>query len=381
MRVKPPQQLTRQQARQIAVRAQLLASSRPESVGEVLRHLTLLQADPVSVISPSADLVLWSRLGPSYDRRELSEAIASGQVVELNGLLRPAEDIAFFRAQMAAWPTRDWQQGAAKWLLANDECRHDILEKLYDEGPLPASALPDTTAVPWQSSGWNNDRNIRMLLDCLVAKGEVAAAGWEGRERLWDLAERVYPDVLAVPIDEAVRERGVRRMHALGIARAKTAQSPTEPNDVGEVGESAVIEGVKGTWRIDPRYLEGPFEPRTALLSPIDRLVYDRKRMAEIFEFDYQLEMFKPAAKRRFGYWAMPILHGDQLVGKVDAAAYKEEGILRVDAIHQDGEWSSSTRSAVRGELLDLATWLDVELELPSPDQPLMRPTPGRPLR
>lgn len=363
------------------MRAQLLASSRPESVGEVLRHLTLLQADPVSVISPSADLVLWSRLGPSYDRRELSEAIASGQVVELNGLLRPAEDIAFFRAQMAAWPTRDWQQGAAKWLLANDECRHDILEKLYDEGPLPASALPDTTAVPWQSSGWNNDRNIRMLLDCLVAKGEVAAAGWEGRERLWDLAERVYPDVLAVPIDEAVRERGVRRLRALGIARAKTAQSPTEPNDVGEVGESAVIEGVKGTWRIDPRYLEGPFEPRTALLSPIDRLVYDRKRMAEIFEFDYQLEMFKPAAKRRFGYWAMPILHGDQLVGKVDAAAYKEEGILRVDAIHQDGEWSSSTRSAVRGELLDLATWLDVELELPSPDQPLMRPTPGRPLR
>lgn len=343
--------------------AQLLASPRPSTLGDVVRHLTVLQADPVSVIAPNADLVLWSRLGSAYDVRELAEAVDAGQYVELNGLLRPAEDLALFRAQMAAWPTRDWQHGAARWLLANDECRQDILEKLFDEGPLPASELPDTTAVPWQSSGWNNDRNIRMLLDCLVAKGEVAAAGWEGRERLWDLAERVYPDVVPVAIDEANRERGVRRLRALGIARAKAAQSPTEPNDVGDIGEVAVIDGVRGTWRVDPEYLDVAFEPRTALLSPLDRLVYDRKRMGEIFEFDYQLEMFKPAAKRRFGYWALPILHGDRLVGKIDATAQRDAGILRVDAIHEDGAWTTAMRSAVDRELADLATWLDLHKE------------------
>jgi uncharacterized protein len=363
--VKPVHELSRQQARRIAVRAQLLARPRPDALGEVVRHLTLLQADPVSVVAPSAELVLWSRLGPAYDSKELAEAISTGQIIELNGLLRPAEDIALFRAQMAAWPTRDWQHGAAQWLLANDDCRQDILEKLYDEGPLPASALPDTTAVPWQSSGWNNDRNIRMLLDCLVAKGEVAAAGWEGRERLWDLAERVYPDVVPIPTEEATRMRGVRRLRALGIARAKTTQSPTEPNDVGETGEPAVIEGVRGRWRIDPTYVDGEFEPRTALLSPLDRLVYDRKRMAEIFEFDYQLEMFKPATKRRFGYWALPILKGDELVGKVDATADRDAGMLRVNAIHEDGDWSTAGRAAVDAELEQLAASLDLRLVAP----------------
>ena len=92
----------------------------------------------------------------------------------------------------------------------------------------------------------------------------------------------------------------------------------------------------KGTWRVDPAYLGLPFEGRTALLSPLDRLVFDRKRLLEIFDFDYQLEMYKPAAKRRWGYWAMPILYGDRLVGKLDATADRKAGVLRVDAIHQD---------------------------------------------
>ena len=85
--------------------------------------------------------------------------------------------------------------------------------------------------------------------------------------------------------------------------------------------------------------------------------------MAELFEFDYQLEMFKPAAKRRFGYWAMPILHGDQLVGKVDATADREAGVLRVDAIHEDEPFPASTTAAVHAELEDLAGWLDLDLE------------------
>ena len=102
-----------------------------------------------------------------------------------------------------------------------------------------------------------------------------------------------------------------------------------EPNDVGTVGEVAVVEGLRGQWRVDPAQLDRlgqPFRGRTALLSPLDRLVFDRKRMTELFEFDYQLEMYKPVAKRRWGYWALPILHGDRLVGKVDATADLRRG-------------------------------------------------------
>ena len=152
-----------------------------------------------------------------------------------------------------------------------------------------------------------------------------------------------------------------RRLRALGLAREKAAQVNGETVDVGDVGEPAVVEGVRGRWRVDPTYLDQPFVGRAALLSPLDRLVYDRKRMAELFEFDYQLEMYKPAAKRRWGYWAMPILHGDRLVGKLDATAERDAGVLRVDAVHEDGDWSATMRADVDREIRDLATWLGLE--------------------
>ena len=98
------------------------------------------------------------------------------------------------------------------------------------------------------------------------------------------------------------------------------------------------------------------------MLSPLDRLVFDRKRMSEIFEFDYQLEMYKPAAQRRWGYWAMPVLYGDRLVGKVDATTDLRQGVLRVDAIHQDVPFTKTMAAKVTRELTDLAAWLDVEL-------------------
>jgi len=135
---------------------------------------------------------------------------------------------------------------------------------------------------------------------------------------------------------------------------------------VEEVGEPAVIDGVKGEWRVDPSYLDGTFSGRAAVLSPLDRLVFDRKRMAEIFEFDYQLEMYKPAARRRWGYWAMPILYGDRLVGKIDAATDQKQGVLRVDAIHRDVPFAKTMTEKVTRELTDLAAWLEADLLLPA---------------
>ena len=352
-------ELTREQARQIAVRAQLLTAHRPDDLLELVRHLTLLQVEPTAAVAPSAHVVAWSRLGAGYHPSQLDELVVEGALIELHSMLRPAEDIALYRAEMAAWPgvatPAEWRARVTGWVEANGDTRRDILDKLYDEGPCTSRDFPDTTVVPWQSSGWTNDRNIRRLLDLMVHRGEVALAGMDGRDKLWDLAERVYPDVEPVPLEEADRIRGQRQLRSLGLARARI---------VGSVGEEAVIEGVRRTWQVDPSYLElEPFEGRAALLSPLDRLVFERSRMEELFEFDYQLEMYKPKEKRRFGFWALPILYGDRLVGKVDAIADRDSGVLRVNTVHEDGAWTRAMRSAVSDEIDSLGAWLRLDVE------------------
>ena len=351
------------------MQAQLLDAERPAGLLELVRHLSFLQLDPIASVAPSADLVAWSRLGPSYSPTELRSALAGRSLLELQALIRPAEDLALYRADMVAWPgigeLRPWQVERRDWVEANDACRRDILARLKRSGPLPMRELPDTCVKPWGSTGWTNNRNLEKLLAFMVARGEVAVAGRQRAERLWDLASRVYPDDPVVPTEEALRSRNERRLRALGIARSRALQSPVEPWDVGETGEPAVVEGVKGEWRVDPSLLDRPFSGRTALLSPFDRLVHDRKRALELFGFDYQLEMYKPAAKRRWGYYALPVLHRDRLVGKLDAAADRKTGVLRVDAIHEDEPFNKTTTASVRRELKDLARWLELDLILP----------------
>jgi uncharacterized protein len=358
------------EARRIAVRAQLLDSQRPTDLLEMVRHLTLLQLDPTAAIAPNADLVAWSRLGSSYSPRDLTTALENRTLIELLALIRPAEDVALFRAEMAEWPgrppLREWQKSRRDWVKANEGCRRDILKRLRSSGPLTSRDLPDTCAVPWASTGWTNNQNVIKLLDFMVQRGEVATAGRKGRERLWDLATRVYPDRSAVPLEEAIRIRNERRLRALGIARAKAPESPVEPWDVGEAGEPAVVEGVKGEWRVDPSYLGQPFSGRAALLSPFDRLIHDRQRTIELFEFDYQLEMYKPAAKRRWGYFALPILYHDRLVGKLDATADRKAGVLRVNAVHEDATFTKTMRTAIHREIKALARWLELDLALPA---------------
>jgi hypothetical protein len=355
-------------ARRIAVRAQLLDRQRPAGLLDTVRRLTLLQIDPTAAVAPNADLVAWSRLGSAYSPAELTEALADRSLLELRAMVRPSEDLALYRADMAAWPgtgERTWRHVYNDWVVANDACRKDILARLDERGPLPSRDIPDTCVAPWRSSGWTNNRNVSQLLEYMVLRGEVAVAGRRGRDRLWDLAEHVYPDHPVVPAADALRIRNERRLGALGIARPEGPACPVEPMDVAEVGEPAVVDGVSGTFRVDPARLAQPFTGRTALLSPFDRLVHDRKRIADLFEFDYQLEMYKPAAKRRWGYFALPVLHGDRLVGKVDATADRKAGTLRVAAIHEDVPFAKGLAAAVRREIKDLARWLDLEVSLP----------------
>jgi uncharacterized protein YcaQ len=358
--------LDRDEARRIAVRAQWLDARMPGALLDVVRQLTFVQLEPTAAIAPTADLVLWSRLGTYYEPDDLTTALEQDfSLFELSLMARPMEDLALYRADMAAWPR---YESTGRWLDDNDEFRHDVLQQLEVDGPLTAREIPDGSIVSWPSSGWNNNRNVMMMLECLMMRGEIAVAGRRGRDRLWDLSERVYhADIPTVPREEAARIRNERRLRALGVVRNATPDLPVETTRVGAAGEAATIDGLKGEWRVDPEAIGTPFEARTALLSPFDGLIRDRKRMLDLFEFDYALEMYKPRAKRRWGYYALPILHGDRLVGKVDATADRDSGTLVVHAIHEDAPFTSTIAEAVRAELEHLADWLGLALATPRP--------------
>jgi len=369
--------LTKAQARRIAIRAQLLDARRPTDLLEVVSHLTFLQLDPTAAIAPSADLVAWTRLGDGYRPAQLTQALEQDRsLYEVRAYVRPIVDLPLHLAAMAAWPFPNEDRrhvavpgpGAHRWLETNDAFRRDVLDLLSTSGPLMSRDIPDTSVVPWQSSGWTGNRNVTQMLEFLNARGEVAIAGRTGRQRLWDLAERVYPPVEVVPLAEARRILAVRRLRALGIARAEVLGVTGERYHEEVEGEPAEVEGTSGSWVVDPAAIGQDFEGRTALLSPFDRLVHDRVRAQELFEFEYTLEMYKPAARRRWGYFALPVLHDDRLVGKVDATADRKASVLRVHAIHEDVRFTRAMTKAVHAELEQSASWLGlgaVQLESP----------------
>jgi uncharacterized protein len=353
--------LTRQEARRIVVRSSLLDADRPTDLLSMVEHLTALPVEPTAAVAPSYDLVSWSRMGAAYEPVDLVELMDERELYDDGDAIRPMADLRLHLAEMQAWPP--WEE-TRDWLEANELFRNEVLDILDADGPLPSRAVHATAQVAWRSSGWNVDRNVRMMLTCLLARGEVAVNGRAGSQRKYDLAERVYPDgVRAVPIDEAREISNQRRLHALGIARAKGTALPGEPIHVGGAGEPAVVEGTDGEWRVDPAQLGQPFSGRTALLSPFDPVVRDRVRMEDLFGFEYVLEMYKPAAKRRWGYFALPILHGDRLVGKLDATADRKAGRLFVDAVHQDVPFTTTMTNVVDAEIRALADWLRLALD------------------
>jgi uncharacterized protein YcaQ len=353
-------ELTREEARQIVVRATLLDAVRPTDLMTVVERLTALPVEPTRAIAPSYDLVSWSRLGSTYEPEDLDDLLAARELYEDADGIRPMADLALHLADMEAWPPWD---GTRDWLEANELFRNEVLDVLDADGPLPSREVHATAQVPWKSSGWNVDRNVRMMLSCLLSRGEVAVNGRAGTQKKYDLAERVYPPgVQAVPREEARRTRDEARLRGLGVARAKGTVLPGEPIHVGEAGEPALVEGTDGEWRVDPAQLGLPFEGRTALLSPFDPVTRDRTRMGDLFQYEYVLEMYKPAAKRRWGYFALPVLHGDRLVGKLDATADRKAGRLFVDAVHEDEPFTQAMTSAVEAEVISLADWLGLSL-------------------
>jgi len=310
------------EARRIAVRAQLLDGS-AAGILETIRHLGFLQLDPISTVAPPQELVLWSRLG-TYDTAELDRLLwEERKLFEWNAFIWPTEDLPLVRARMR----KALNKNAREWLAANRSFRRYVLGELERRGPLLSREIEDHAGFERRHHDWWGARKMGLMLGILAANGEVAVVGRRGKQRMWDLAERWYPpETERIPPREADRLIADRRFRALGVRLTK------------------------GGWEAHPEAHDGPVPDRVTLLSPFDRLVHDRDRAEALFGFHYRLEMYVPKAKREYGYYVLPLLVGDRLVGRAEPRFDRKTRTLELV-----GAWGDTARldEALEG----LAAW------------------------
>ena len=190
--------------------------------------------------------------------------------------------------------------------------------------------LEDHSAEKRESHRWYGKRNVGIMLEILHGRGVVAIVGRRGGQRLWDLGERWYPAAETVTLREADRLLAEKAFRALGVRLT-----------------------AKG-WEAHPEAEDGEVPERVTLLSPFDRLVYDRDRAEALFDFRYRLEMYVPKAKREYGYYVLPLLVGDRLVGRAEPRFDRKTGTLELL-----GAWGDTSR--LDKALASLATWLGAE--------------------
>jgi uncharacterized protein len=273
-----------------------------------------------------------------------------------------------------------------EWLTANKRLRRSILRDLRERGPLRGRDF-DASLVerPWLSSGWTNERTVQRLLASMWAAGEILVAGRSGNERLWGLPERcLSAEALERPrmrLEVAVREAAERSLRSLGVATPKQIRNnfirgryPGLQAALASLERTGRIVPVEtdwpGTWFVhanDVPVLEGladgEWEPRTTLLSPFDNLICDRERTERLFGFEYRIEIYTPAAKRRYGFFVMPVLHGDRLVARLDPRYDRRAGRLDVNAVHVEpgAEADTTAARATRDAIGELAAFIGAE--------------------
>jgi hypothetical protein len=298
---------------------------------DTVRRLGFLQIDPIATVAPPQYLVPWSRLGP-YDPSELDRLLwKQKKLFEWNAYVRPIEDLPIVQARMRRRRnTYAWERRGTDFLQQNARYKRFVLKELERRGPLLSRELDDDSIRTWKSHGWHGNRNTAVMLDILHGRGVVAIVGRRGGQRLWDLAERWYPETEKISLREAERRAAEKRFRALGVRQTLAG------------------------WEAHPDVDADPVPDRATLLSPFDRLIHDRDRAEALFDFRYRLEMYVPKAKREYGYYVLPILVGDRLVGRVEPLFDRKSGTL-----HVLGAWGDTSRL---DEALDsLATFLGAE--------------------
>jgi uncharacterized protein YcaQ len=359
------------EARRVAVKGALLASPRPSSILQVVERLGRLQMDPTSAVARSEQLVLWSRLG-RYDVKELERLLwGERRLFEYKAFIVPTADFGVHRESMRRYPRGDLARAryVREWLGANAAFRAYVVRELRRRGPLRSRDLEDRAAVPWRTGGWNDGKSLGRMLELLWAGGRIAIVGRDGAERIWDLVERSLPvdeprlpprEVARRLLDTQLRWCGIARPHRFGFAfdgpppgRERALQELIREGRAVPV----TIEGVRGEWLAHREVLEQRFRPRTTLLSPFDPLIADRDFTEELFGFRFRLEIYLPKEKRQHGYFVLPILHGDRLVGRIDPLFDRKTGVLRVNAVH----WEPGVRPdevPLERTMRELASWL-----------------------
>jgi uncharacterized protein YcaQ len=370
--------LTRDRARRLCVLGQMLSGPRPRTIEEVVRGLGEVQMDPTSAVARTEHLVLFSRLGRRFRVAGLERRLWEDRVLfEYRAHIVPTSDFAIHREAMRRYPRRDLvrHRYVRDWLTANGSFRRYVLSELRRRGPLRTRDLEDRTVHGWRTGGWNDDgKNTAMMLEILWARGEVMIAGRDGQQRVWDLAARRLPlHEPRPPSGEVTRRILVGQLRARGVAKPSQfgwaldgLRPPGWERVLSElvregVAVPATIDGLNGEWYAHADLLGRPFRPRTVLLSPFDDLVSDRAHTEALFGFRFRLEIYVPKAKREFGYFVMPVLRGNRLIGRIDPRYDRAAGILHVDAVHAEGDASDEMGADVRGAIDELAAWLGAD--------------------
>jgi uncharacterized protein len=356
-------QIAAEAARRFLVQRQLLAPARaleggPEAVLEVFRRLGSIQFDPIVVAGRNHDLVLHARVAgydPAwcdllYERREVFEAYNKGLS------LVPTDQFPWFRAP---WLRAAPEKRAVRPLAENRAVAERVLERIRADGPLSALDFERERGpeVDWFGAPTNV---VRAVLEAYVATGVLGLARRDGNRRYYDLLERLLPrDVLErdVPLAEQLRHKLLSRFRAHGLlgvggggdifgGLGPAKPSPELPGYPGRtalrkelVAEGELVpvevEGVRAkrfVLREEVELLAAPPEPppSVAFLPPFDPLVWDRGLLASLFEFDYVWDLFFPKAKRRFGWYVLPILFRDRFVGRIEPGIDRDERIVQI---------------------------------------------------
>jgi uncharacterized protein YcaQ len=321
--------VTPEQARRIALRAQLLDGS-ATGVLDTVRRLGFLQMDPISTVARPQELVLFSRLGP-FDPAELDRLLwEERKLFDYDAFIYPIEDLPLQKARMAR-RRRGGKLKRDEWirdfLRENARFRRHVLRELERNGPLLSRDLEHDLMPSGQGHRWWGDRQIRLMLEILTTRGEIGVAGRVGKQRLWDLGERVFPETEKLSWREAERELEARRFSSLGVRLER------------------------GEFVAHPDVSDEPVPDRVTLLSPFDRLIHDRARAEALWGFRYRLEMYVPRAKREFGYYVLPLLVGDRLAGRAQPRFDRTTRTLELL-----GSWGDTSR--LDEALEPLEAWL-----------------------